>query len=299
MTLTAGKLLGHRVSVNGSAALNEVDLRTYLMENPMEDKGDLIIGDVLGVPLRLPAITVLGKNQYLRQYRDEFDDLTTGYTDIPYTDVGNFPTNRIAGRTTSNAGALEAIELDSTTMEFKGGKLAAKVGSDVYYYLESVNAQPNISEPGLELSAGTARFIALEKHGVDGRQYAWNVRIKILFHGDHQIGETRYVCAASAIYEAVVYTDFLSGNIPRIGNLKVVSTNGIVAKYNDGGSGFVYDQTFILRENDIAARLLVQDINTRIELTNNIELNAEILENIPLFAKYTVEVTNFFTELTT
>jgi hypothetical protein len=55
-----GKLLGHKVSANGSAILEEVDLRAELMQNPMQDLGDIIIGDALGVPLRLEAPSVSG-----------------------------------------------------------------------------------------------------------------------------------------------------------------------------------------------------------------------------------------------
>jgi hypothetical protein len=53
MSIEDGSLLGHRVSLNGSKELIEVDLRDYLMDNPMADQGDIIVGATLGVPYRL------------------------------------------------------------------------------------------------------------------------------------------------------------------------------------------------------------------------------------------------------
>ncbi len=52
-TIGHGSLLGHRVHLNGAKELKEVDLRQWLMENPMTERGDIIIGDTGGATMRL------------------------------------------------------------------------------------------------------------------------------------------------------------------------------------------------------------------------------------------------------
>ncbi len=54
MSIGNNGLLGYKVLINGSGEkLTEVDLRDYLIDNPMTDEGDIIIGDALGVPAHL------------------------------------------------------------------------------------------------------------------------------------------------------------------------------------------------------------------------------------------------------
>ncbi len=134
-TIEHGSLLGHRVHLNGGKELKEVDLRQWLMENPMTDTGDIIIADDdVGVPVRLgvgtnghvltvedgkPAWKAPATGGESSQGADDKVNVADGkggwkatYLEISTSTLRHKDTNNNSGITIDEDGKNDSIEID-------------------------------------------------------------------------------------------------------------------------------------------------------------------------------------------